>query len=180
MCIRDRVDPGVKNNRDIRVNRADGGVEGTVVEESGNAVANATVTIYGDGVEEELSTNAEGKFALTGLRPGNYRVEVAATTEYGATAGTFTVEPGSTATLTLEVNRNKSTVSGQVSDDAHQAIEGVDVTIKDAQGATVTTETTDADGKFAAENLAPGTYTAAIDETDTHNCLLYTSPSPRD
>lgn len=164
-----QVDPGVKNNRDIRVNRADGGVEGTVVDENGNAVANATVTIYGDGVEEELSTNAEGKFALTGLRPGNYRVEVAATTEYGATAGTFTVEPGSTATLTLEVNRNKSTVSGQVSDDAHQVIEGADVTITDVEGTVVATETTDADGNFTVENLAPGTYTAAIDETETHN-----------
>lgn len=162
-----QVEPAAKGSRDLRVSRANGSVEGTVVDEEGAAVEGASVTIYGDGVEMSLSTDAAGTFKAANLRPGNYRVEVANTNEYGADATTFTVEPGSTATPELKVNRNKSTVTGQVSDDAHQVIEGVKVTITDAEGTSVATET-DGDGKFSVKDVKPGTYTATVEKTDTH------------
>ena len=163
-----QVEPAAKGNRDLRVSRADGSVEGKVVDEDGVAVEGAIVTIYGDGVEKQLDpTNAEGTFTATNLRPGSYRVKVAPTKEYGVAASAFTVEPGATATAQLEVTRSKSTVNGQVSDDANQAIEGVEVTITDAEGNQVT-ETTDGDGKFSVTDVKPGVYTAAVGKTDTH------------
>lgn len=163
-----QVEPAAKGNRDLRVSRADGSVEGKVVDEEGVAVEGASVTIYGDGVEEQVTTNAEGTFTVSNLRPGSYRVEVAPTKEYGAAASAFTVEPGATATAQLEVNRSKSTVTGQVSDDAHQVIEGVEVKITDAQGTVIATETTGGDGTFSVTDVKPGTYTAAVEKTDTH------------
>ena len=163
-----QVEPAAKGNRDLRVSRADGSVEGKVVDEEGVAVEGASVTIYGDGVEEKVTTNAEGTFTVSNLRPGSYRVEVAPTKEYGAAASAFTVEPGATATAQLEVNRSKSTVTGQVSDDAHQVIEGVEVKITDAQGTVIATETTGGDGTFSVTDVKPGTYTAAVEKTDTH------------
>lgn len=163
-----QVEPAAKGNRDLQVSRADGSVEGKVVDEEGLGVEGAIVTIYGDGVEKQLDpTNAEGTFTATNLRPGSYRVEVAPTKEYGVAASAFTVEPGATATAQLEVTRSKSTVTGQVSDDANQAIEGVEVTITDAEGNQVT-ETTDGDGKFSVTDVKPGVYTAAVGKTDTH------------
>ncbi|SNV53378.1 Serine-aspartate repeat-containing protein D precursor [Corynebacterium imitans] len=163
-----QVEPAAKGNRDLRVSRADGSVEGKVVDEEGVAVEGASVTIYGDGVEEQVTTNAEGTFTVSNLRPGSYRVEVAPTKEYGAAASAFTVEPGATATAQLEVNRSKSTVTGQVSDDAHQVIEGVEVEITDAQGTVIATETTGGDGTFSVKDVKPGTYTATVEGTDTH------------
>ncbi len=162
-----QVEPAAKGNRDLRVSRADGSVEVTVVDEDGNAIENAEVTI--SDVEGPLHTDAEGKFTADNLRPGSYQVEVAAKTdEYGGDFGTFTVEPGSTAKKQLTVTRNKSTVKGHVSDDANQAIEGVEVTITDAQDNVVATKPTDGDGNFSVKDVKPGTYTATVEKTDTH------------
>lgn len=165
-----QVEPAAKSKRDLQVSRADGSVEGKVVDEEGVAIEGASVTIYGDGFEEQLDpTNAEGTFTATNLRPGNYRVEVAVKTdEYGANATRFTVEPGKTATVQLDVTRNKRTVNGHVSDDANQAVEGVKVKITDAQGTEIAKETTDGDGNFSVKDVKPGTYTAAVGKTDTH------------
>lgn len=161
-----QVEPAAKGNRDLRVSRADGSVEVTVVDEDGNAIENAEVTI--SDVEGPLHTDAEGKFTADNLRPGNYQVEVASTKEYGGDVGTFTVEPGSTAKKQLTVTRNKSTVNGHVSDDANQAIEGVEVKITVAGDNVVARKTTDGDGNFSVTDVKPGVYTAAVGKTDTH------------
>ena len=162
-----QVEPAAKGSRDLRVSRADGSVEVTVVDENGNTIENAEVTIF--GVEGPLHTDAEGKLTADNLRPGNYQVEVAAKTdEYGGDFGTFTVEPGSTAKKQLTVTRNKRTVNGHVSDDAHKAIEGVEVKVTDAQGTEIAKETTDGDGRFSVKDVKPGTYTATVEGTDTH------------
>ena len=55
-----------------------GTVEGRVVDASGGAVAGATVTLTSDaiGVRSSASTDDEGRFALTNVRPGDYSLEV--------------------------------------------------------------------------------------------------------
>jgi hypothetical protein len=54
------------------------GIEGTAVDQSGSAVANAGVLITNDSthVTTELSTNASGYFRAPNLAPGQYQVEV--------------------------------------------------------------------------------------------------------
>src|SRR6266849_1780925 len=54
------------------------GLEGTIVDQSGAAVAGAHVTVRNEGtrVSSELITNAAGYFRSPDLPPGVYRVEV--------------------------------------------------------------------------------------------------------
>src|SRR5712692_10538628 len=54
------------------------GIEGTVVDQSGAAIANATITITNEATQvvRESTTNASGYFRVPDLAPGRYRVQV--------------------------------------------------------------------------------------------------------
>jgi hypothetical protein len=93
-------------------------IEGTVTDKSGAVVtgANVTVTEQGTGVSHSTVSGASGVFRVTGLAPGSYKVEAAATNfkkssrlvDVGseiAVAANFTLETGSaseTVTVTGE------------------------------------------------------------------------------
>ena len=61
-------------------------------------------------------------------------------------------------------------IVGTVTDSSNQVVPGAQVTIREVSRNTTTTLVTDASGVYTAPFLVPGTY----------DCLLYTSPSPRD
>lgn len=169
------VEPGVEKSETLRVDPTDGSVRGTVVDEAGAKVANAAVTVTGNGVEEELPTDDNGEFSLSGLRPGNYKAVVTGTTEYNGDGAAFKIKPGEEANPTVTV-RNKGTVAGSVVDDAYNVLSDVQVTIVDENGKNavdvngdpVSVDRTSPEGAFLVKDLAPGTYTASVEESDTH------------
>jgi hypothetical protein len=75
-----------------------GGLTGRVIDRSGKAIANATVTVAGLDNRQEvrsLTTAADGRYTLNGLLPGNYRLKFEA-------AGFKTLEMPSTTVRDTE------------------------------------------------------------------------------
>ena len=60
----------------VRAQEAGGTIEGTVTDDSGGAVVNATVTIknIATGVERTVATNGNGFYVAPNLVPGEYAV----------------------------------------------------------------------------------------------------------
>ena len=66
----------------------------------------------------------------------------------------------------------------------------IEITLLDTNGNVIATTTTDANGSYVFDQLLPGDYIVSFTPpeslpvssgpTDTNDCLLYTSPSPRD
>ena len=63
-----------------------GNIEGRVVDATGAAVPNVTVTATNQdtGLEKTIQTNGEGNFVLTFLQPGNYKVVTAPVSGFAA------------------------------------------------------------------------------------------------
>ena len=57
-----------------------GSIQGTIVDQSGQAVQRASVSV-GRTTQREYAavTNAEGKFTVSGLKPGTYSLQVSST-----------------------------------------------------------------------------------------------------
>ncbi len=80
-----------------------GGVSGTVTDETDAALPGATVAITGMGATRTVYTASDGRFTATGLIPGSYRVSVSLS---GFSAGTRDVTIGSAivdASITLSL-----------------------------------------------------------------------------
>src|SRR5215813_12783090 len=54
-----------------------GNLSGTVVDQQGDALPSATVTLTGGGARQIKETNDQGQFSYLELQPGSYSVEVA-------------------------------------------------------------------------------------------------------
>ncbi|NUQ62986.1 MAG: carboxypeptidase regulatory-like domain-containing protein [Pirellulales bacterium] len=128
-------------------------------------------------------TDADGKYEFINLAPGTYGVEEIQPTGYYdgrdhvGSAGGSLLAPDSITSITLVSGTNAvnydfleilpSSISGRVIADANgnglidageAPIPGATVHLLDAQGNRVRSTVTDADGKYAFTNLAPGTY----------------------
>ncbi len=97
---RDQVETVSKNDR---TNRAGGKgiLAGIVTDESGGAIPNATVTLVNSktGRSAAYTANAEGVYEISGLEPGDYRLEASANM-FKAKTAEFTL---STDRMTLNV-----------------------------------------------------------------------------
>jgi iron complex outermembrane receptor protein len=59
---------------------ATGSIQGTIVDQSGQAIPSASIAVGSTSQREHVATtNAEGKFTVSGLKPGTYSVRVSAT-----------------------------------------------------------------------------------------------------
>ena len=54
-----------------------GNLYGTVVDQQGDALPSATVTLTGEGAPQIKVTNDQGQFSYLELQPGSYRAEAA-------------------------------------------------------------------------------------------------------
>ena len=131
------------------------------------------------------TTDAAGSYLFTGLVDGTYTVTVDTATLPAGVSPTFDADGGldNTSTTTIAGADDLDQDFGYVEDplfsfgdyvwldanedgiqDATESdLAGVDVTLTDATGAVIGTETTDAAGSYLFTGLAPGTYTATVD-----------------
>jgi hypothetical protein len=88
-------------------------VTGTVVDNQGNVVSGATVTLMGEQGNRTATTNVSGAFTFSSIQPGKYRVEVEAKGFKKASLSEFQalVENAKTLNVTLEIGQVTETVN---------------------------------------------------------------------
>src|SRR5258708_10655585 len=94
--------PHIEHDRGPNNERAE--ISGTVVDPTGAAVSNAFITAknISTGHSVTIHANAEGKFQLTGLRTGNYQVDVSSP-GFRQAEGAFRLEPRDRAELGVQL-----------------------------------------------------------------------------
>ena len=155
----------------------DTGVEGVTVnlkDEAGNVIATT-------------NTDADGAYSFEDLDPGTYSVQFEIPDDYeysplnaggddSLDSDADPVQDGMTETTTLESGDNDDTLdagiylpaslgdyvwedlnANGIQDDGDTGVEGVSVNLKDEAGNVIETTTTDADGAYEFDGLAPGT-----------------------
>jgi hypothetical protein len=165
------------------------------VQEEGEAgIAGVTVTLYkGAAVAATTATDASGIYFFGNLAPGSYSVAVS-----GLPAGvsqTFDLDgtaTGNKASFTLDAGADKLDVdfgynySGSVGDTVwldndlngaqnggEAGISGVTVTLKDGNGTTLATATTDSNGQYLFNSLPAGSYSVVVSNLPTGAVQTY-------
>ncbi len=134
------------------------GLSGVTVTLSG--VSNATTT-----------TDGSGQYAFTGLRMGNYSVEISGFDSdevgFSATASTVSVDVGGTGIVSFDgTYLRTASISGQVSVEG-EGLAGVTVSLTGGPGALSDTRTTDASGQYSFAELRAGDYQVGISGYNT-------------
>ncbi len=141
-------------------------IMGTVMVED-EGLSNVTVKITGMS-ESETLTGATGQYAFTGLRAGNYTIEISGFDSddiaFGATSSTATLTVGESKVVSFDgTYLRASGVSGQVSVEG-VGLAGVTVSLQ-GRGEDFT-ERTNAAGQFMFDKLRKGEYAVAISGYD--------------
>ncbi|WP_226005885.1 carboxypeptidase regulatory-like domain-containing protein [Natrinema salinisoli] len=145
------VDADATTTVDVTLEAVDGTLEGTVTDMSGDAIADATVTV-GD---QQTTTDDNGTYSLD-LEPGEYTLTASAES-YEDASQTVSVEADATTTadVTLEPVPTDGTLEGTVTDTDGESIAGATVTAGDQQ------TTTDDNGTYSLD-LEAGDYTLEV------------------
>ena len=142
-------------------------IMGTVTVEN-EGLSGITVKLSGVSNAETL-TDGTGQYAFTGLRAGNYTIEISGFDDedvaFGSTSSTATLAVGESKVVSFEgTYLRTSGIMGQVTaDDVPQ--EGITVSLQ-GRGENKTV-TTNGAGQFAFEQLRRGDYSVGISGYDT-------------
>lgn len=144
-----------------------GTITGRVVNESGQPMANATVSLYAAGVlrqENNTLTDREGKFQLSGLEPRSYRV-IAWRSSYAAFVSETNHRVGDSLTIMLAKG---GVITGTVTTQTGEPVVGVNVRVRRVNAdrrqfsspfnAFFLPRTTDDRGVYRIYGLRAGTY----------------------
>ena len=135
-----------------------GSVSGRVTDTKGNAVENAIVRIG----ESTAFTDAEGRFAKTGLGVGNYTVTIGKTNYTTETlVQAITVESSKTTDIgTVQLASVYGSITGTVTVNDNGSAVGIDVTATATDGTKTQVKTTTG-GVYTIAGLTPGSYTVS-------------------
>jgi hypothetical protein len=158
-CPLDTYVPGTKT----LIVAPTGTISGSVVDQSNDPLPGATVELLsGTTVMDSTTTDANGDFDFADIAAGTYTVR-ATLTGYEEDSSTVNLAAGGAATVSLQLVQILGTITGVVRDEGtNEIIVGAEVTILDADGNTVMTTTTGANGRFSALDLDFGTYTVVV------------------
>ncbi|HEX8558482.1 MAG TPA: carboxypeptidase-like regulatory domain-containing protein [Pyrinomonadaceae bacterium] len=127
-------------------------------------VAGARVTVEGEGERRELLTDARGRYGVSGLAPGRYKVGVRLpdTLTTHQPEREFQVADRGCAVTDFEVAHN-GRVSGRVFDAEGKPVKNLSVVVVDAEGKDPDLrygrhERTDDEGRYKFKGLPPGRY----------------------
>lgn len=118
------------------------------------------------------TTTQNGNYTFADQAPGSYLVELNVPFGYAADQNPrpVTVISGQTATVNFALTELPGTVSGTLT----PPLPGIIVDLINNQGQVVATETTEANGQFAFDNVPAGSYTV-----QPHSTSEYTSGPPQ-
>ncbi|WWB87080.1 carboxypeptidase regulatory-like domain-containing protein [Priestia aryabhattai] len=170
-----------------------GTVTGTVTSTGGTPVASATINLIDafNTVVATATTNIQGQYTLSNVNPGQYSVTVSAPNFQSQLLG-ITVTSNQTTTANFTLIPSPGTVTGIVSNTNGTPIQGAIVEVLDTGNNVIATVTTNAQGQYTANQLAPGTFqlrvkaqnfqttllgfTVQASQTTTQNVILQPSP----
>ncbi|WP_251317900.1 SpaA isopeptide-forming pilin-related protein [Flintibacter muris] len=137
------------------------------------------ITPIGDASHSiDRTTQNGGEILVEGLEPGIYSVvETATLPDHILDTTEYHVElsPGKTAELRLSNDKRPSLIISKRDKDTGDPIPGVTFTLRGADGPTITTKPTGADGKIVITDLLPGVYTVT-EQSVPENYILDTTP----
>ena len=137
-----------------------GSVQGTVSDaRTTNALPNAQVQLFaGSNLVAFLLTDTNGNYLITGIAPGQYSV-TATLSNYQTLVETVTIQSNATSTVNFALQQSPGSVIGTVlSTTTGNPIVGANVNIY--QGSNIlASATSDSNGNYVLNNLAPGQYT---------------------
>ena len=141
-------------------------VMGSVTVE-GVGLGGVTVRLSGMA-DSQTATDMSGQYAFTGLRAGNYAVEISGfdTDEvaFGATSSSATVGVGESKIVSFDGTYLRTAgIVGRVTVEG-DGLQGVTVSLSGVEQRTMTT---DAGGQYAFSKLKAGDYSVAISDYDT-------------
>ena len=123
-------------------------------------------------------TDTQGKIHIDNLEPGIYSVqEIDVPENYVKNTEEFHVElfPGKNSEIVITNDRKSSLTIRKTDKDTGKPVAGVTFTLNHADGATITTEPTGADGTVTLYRLTPGVYTIR-EQSVPENYLPDTTP----
>lgn len=136
----------------------EGSISGTVVDEVGVPVADATVLASWINVQRTSRTDESGHFRIGGLVPARYDVIARAPEGYGRSGGSILVGLGSqVGGIEIRLVR-AARVSGRVETEAHATCPEATVTLHDAVNDRDVAMQPGAGGLMEALGVLPGTY----------------------
>ncbi len=120
-------------------------------------------------VKAFATSSNDGKFLLTGLEPGRYRVRITPNMSGYAlkVTSTFDVGTGESKDLGRIQLTAGGGISGKVTDEAGSPLEGVGVSLEDGKGEKVflfSFSSTGSNGRYTIEGVEVGTYTVVFDK----------------
>ncbi|WP_345069311.1 carboxypeptidase regulatory-like domain-containing protein [Leifsonia kafniensis] len=159
-------------------------ISGTVKDSAGKVVENAYVSTYLQNPEstyptwiDSASTNASGKYSITGLAAGSYTLEFSSSSNYitewwsnaasSEKATYFTLAAGASTTKDAALVKG-ATISGTVKNASGAAISGVFVYASPKTGYQGGSATTSSTGKYSINGLAAGSYTLQFNGNSTY------------
>ncbi len=156
------------------------GIDG-LVSANGEGIGGVTVTLSGTA-NALTTTDAGGRYAISGLAPGDYTVTISGydTAEYTfEDSQDVTLEADSTATVNFEGTALRTAgINGTVTADG-EGVAGAIVTLNRVISSTastvVETRTTPDDGTYAFGNLTAGTYRVEVSVDDDELSFAVTS-----
>ncbi len=194
------VDPGQDVTGQDFVNQPTGAsISGFVLEDvkgdgtQYDPIAGVTVTLKDKDSGETVATTvtaADGSYAFTDLEPGTYIVEESQPDGFHSISDVdggdldiigdvspIDLKPGEAVTNQNFIEGRYGTISGTVTEDTDgdgagdKPIPGVTVELKDSEGNTVATTTTDGNGYYEFPDLEPGGYTVVETDPDGYDSV---------
>ncbi|MCF6137491.1 carboxypeptidase regulatory-like domain-containing protein [Pseudalkalibacillus berkeleyi] len=136
-----------------------GTVQGEIAG-NGTPLSSATVDIIGSTglIVASTTTDGAGQYVINQLAPGSYRLRSSKSSFQTFNIG-FAVLAGQTVEVNLDLLPNPGSLSGTVKDDdTGDLLQGSSIKVTNSFGLTCAHATTDLNGEYFVEALAPGNY----------------------
>lgn len=136
-----------------------GSVTGTVLSQDGTPLNGATIKLIDqfNTVITTVTTNAQGQYTISSVTPGQYSITVSASNFQSQSRG-VTINSGQTTVSNFTLIPSPGTVTGTITGSAGTPIEVAVIEVLDSGSNVIASTTSNAQGQYTINQLAPGTF----------------------
>ncbi|WP_342045359.1 carboxypeptidase regulatory-like domain-containing protein, partial [Bacillus sp. OTU530] len=153
------VQAGTITSRDVALEENPGSIIGTVTP----AIAGAIIQLFSADNIFIASTSAtpEGLFQFNNITPSQYIITASAPNFATSIVGA-TVLPNQTTSVSITLQPNPATISGQITSSTGQPVKDAIIKILDANETVIGIGSTDINGNYSIGNIPPGTFSVVV------------------